>query len=241
MDTAQILAAVLLGVFSSLFIVCLVVAQIRLKLQAKKKHRDWSARYQGRAQQRLENKRRIWAMFGLTYNGTIDDVRQSDDEDDGDEYGGELKFSGHQPAAAHVECANGSSPYAQPPPPPYTAGTAGVWGLRSASSSPPQRPERFHDNRRDEDIDHEIVSPRPQRHFQLRAPELVAAGPLRRSDTFRSIRRCPTPPVSRVAPESNPFDNHQSDAEPPTSSVGLEPPVSPRRLDSISRRRNDEG
>ncbi|KAF8429293.1 hypothetical protein EV426DRAFT_703088 [Tirmania nivea] len=236
MNTAQIIAAVLLGVFSSLFIFCLVVSQVRQRLKAKKKHRNWVARYQGRAQQRLENKRRIWAMFGLTYNGTIDDVRQSDDEDDADV--GEPKYYEHLPAAAYVECASGPSPYAQLPPPPYTAGTAGVGGHRFGPFSPPQRPERFHDSRRDEDMNRKIVSPRPQRHFQLSAPELVASGPLCRSDTIRSMRRCPTPPASRVAPESSPFDNNQSNTE---SSIFLEPPVSPRRLDSISKRRNDEG
>lgn len=180
-------------------------------------------------------------MFGLTYNGTIDDVRQSDDEDDDDEYVGEPKSGGHRLAAAHAGSANGPPPYALPPPPPYTAGTVGEWGLRSAPSSPPQRPERCHDNRRDEDMDHEIASPRPQRHFQLRAPELVASGPLRRSDTIRSVRRCPTLPVSKVAPEPNPFDTNQTNSESSIASVGSEPPVSPRRLDSISRRRNDEG
>lgn len=162
-------------------------------------------------------------MFGLTYNGTIDDVRQSDDEDG--EYVVESKFSMHRPGAAHGEGAHGSSSHAQPPPPPYSS---------------PQCPERFHDHRRDQNMDHKIVSPRPQRHFQLRAPELVAAGPLRRSDTIRSMRR-PMPPVSRVTPESNPLDVHQSNAESSISSVGSEPPVSPRRLDSISRRRNDDG
>lgn len=173
-------------------------------------------------------------MFGLTYN---DDVRQSDDEDDEDEDVRESKFSGYRPGAAYVKCA---SPDAQPPPPPYTAGTADVCGLRSALSSPPQRPERFHDNRKDEGIDYKIVSPTPQRHFQLRAPELVAPGPLelRRSDTIRSMRRYPTPPV---APEQNSFEVNQFSAHSELSNSSVEPPVSPRRLDSISRRRNDEG
>jgi len=171
-------------------------------------------------------------MFGLTYTGTIDDVRQSDDEDEIIE---EPKFSDYRPAAVHV-------PGAQPLPPPYSADTEGVWGLRSAPLSPPQRPERFHDSKRNGDMGHEIASPKPQRHFQLKAPELVASGSLRRSDTIRSVRQCPTLPVSRVAPEPNPFgvDANQPNAEPPISSVRLEPPVSPRRLDSISRRRNDE-
>lgn len=230
-----------MGVFSSLFILCLVVSQIRQRLHAKRKHRDWSARYTGRAQQRLENKRRIWAMFGLEYKGTIDDVRQSDDEDEDEDDGddacvGEPKFGGHRQAVAHAD-----SPYTLAPPPPYNAGTTGEWGICSAPSSLPQCPERCHDNRRDEDMNHEIVSPMPQRHFQLRAPELVASGPLHRSDTIRSVRRCPTPPVSKVVPKANSFNTNQSNAESSIASLGLEPPVSPRRLDSISRRRNDEG
>ncbi|KAF8434625.1 hypothetical protein BGX38DRAFT_1219250, partial [Terfezia claveryi] len=234
MGTAQIIAVVLLGVFSSLFIFCLVVTQVRQRVKAKKSHRNWSERYQGRDQQELENKRRIWAMFGLTYDGTNNDVRRSDGEDG--QYVVESKFIGNR-LAAHDECAHDFFPYAQPPPPPYAAGSTGVWRPRSAPSNSPQLPERFHDHRRDQDMNRKIVSPRPQRHFELRAPELVAAGP---SDTIRSVRR-PTSPVSRVTPESNTFDDRQSNAETSISAVGSEPPVSPRRLDSISRRRNDDG
>lgn len=200
-------------------------------------------------------------MYGLEYKGTLDDMRRSDDEDDSEDGDGRTGTSmaprhGHQQsgqdsgsgvgdsatAERKIERGNNSSSgaHSEISPPPYTPGQ---WGrVRSAPSSPqaPQPPERSHDNRRGEDRNAhiQIASPRPQRlaRFPLRPPEAVAWAPLRRSDTTRSTRRYSEPPVPTVDPEPSSVNGFNTDQGPNVTRSEPPAPMSPRRLDSISRR-----
>jgi len=159
----------------------------------------------------LANKRRIWAMFGLEYNG--------ESEED----------------ASHVESTNRNCTTAPPssperPPPPYfpqgrTFQPVDIGEKNSPWFQSPDLPA----NR--------IVCPRPYRHFELRVPELATAGALRHSETTRTARRFSDPPLTSGGQTNAIPETHY--AEPPRSSFEADPPLYPRRLDSISRRRSE--
>lgn len=251
LENDQVIAIVLLAVFANLFILCFIVAQCRQKLRTKKPSKNWTAEEKSKttAEKRLENKKRVWAMFGLRYEGTLEDMKQNDDDDDDWEV---TKTFGQPSAATHSEHMEVVEAYSiSAAPPPYILPTMeglrvpvpdGLWGLCTPTSRPPQLPERIHDVRRDHTMSSVIISPRPQRHvtFSLQAPELVAAGSLRRSDTTRFVAPKPANEPERKVQPSHPDLSENQVSEPSPSCAGSEPPLSPKRLDSISRRRNED-
>lgn len=233
MEDVQLIVVVLLSFFAALFIVCIVVTCVRHNRNTKRKSRNWEERYGSISQEQLENKRRVWAMFGLEYRGTVDDVRQSEE-------GGEGR---RDPPTNRTTAPS--------PPPPYLpaediGAKDGLWGHRTP---PPcsTRPNCVVDAADNVETNH-IASPRPRRILNIREPELAAFGPLRRNETIRSVRRSSAPPApeptiqnTRAAMSDADPSTRRNFSEPGLEAPGLEPPLSPRRLDSISRRRAADG
>jgi len=148
----------------------------------------------------IANKKRIWEMFGLEYNG--EDIRSEARAD--------------QNYTATIP----------PPPPPYVTaddiGEKGLWGL---SSTPGRTPASA------ENAELPGNTPAcPQRcHFQSRVPEMTDTCPLRRTETIRSSRGPPSYLLLERSGQLTELPSSESD-----------PPLYPRRLDSISKRRNEQ-
>ncbi|KAF8467395.1 hypothetical protein BDZ91DRAFT_145600 [Kalaharituber pfeilii] len=217
-------AAIVLPVLGSLFILCFVISMRRQAARAQKRHNSWTERYGSQERQRLENKKRVWAMFGLQYNGTIDDIRQNDEES-----------MGHYVAAAEFKSERRGTPS---PPPPYVPQED--IGDKNAFDPPPNSlnsgPRPHHEP------GSAILSPQPRRLMQLQPPEPAARGPLSHRPSARSTRRCSAPPIpilpaggSGDQREYAIYDFRRSRVASPVS----EPALSPRRLDSISRKQNE--
>lgn len=218
MEKIQLGVLIVLGTLSIIFVFLFVYTVHLGHLRSNPRYNPRCRKYTEEEAERIEterhlaNKRRIWAMFGLEYNG--------ESEED----------------AYHVEPTNRNCTTAPPssperPPPPYfppersfqqvdIGEKNSLWGLRSPD--PPA-------NR--------IVCPRPYRHFELRVPELATAGTLRHSETTRTARRFSDPPLTSRGQTNAIPERHC--AEPPRSSFEGDPPLYPRRLDSISRRRSE--
>jgi len=220
MEKIQLGVLIVLGSLSIIFIFVFVytvhLGYLGSNTRYGLRHRKYSEEEAERieTERHLANKRRIWAMFGLEYHGE-----------------GEENASRVEPTNRY--CDTTALPFLEPPPPPYfppgrppqpveIGEKNSPWGLRSLDHSEHAT---------------SIVHPRPHRHFELRVHELATAGTLRHSETTRTARRFSDPPLTSGEQTNAVAERHY--AEPPRSSLEAGPPLYPRRLDSISRRRSE--